>query len=241
MRLGLTIVACVPLLLGACGAIKNAETRVQPSGVSGTRNYDVTDFTAVDLRGSDDVEVSIGSGFAVRAEGDTAILDRLEIEKRGDTLRIGRKGNSWGWSGNDKGVKVYVTMPRVAAASVAGSANMTIERAEGDFKGSIAGSGNLNVADLRGSAVDLSIAGSGDLTAAGVAQTLSMSIAGAGDIEAPALKAGEANVSIAGSGNVRAAVSGEAKVSILGSGNATLTGGARCSISAVGSGEAHCS
>lgn len=241
MKLALAITAAV-LPLAACNFANGMSGDVvQPSGSGTTRNFDVAGFTGVSLRGADDVEVKTGTAFKVTAEGDSALLDRLEIRKDGDTLRIGRKDGDWKWGG-DKGAKITVTLPRLTSADVAGSGDMTVERAEGDFDGSIAGSGNLSIAQLAGGKADLSIAGSGDLRiAAGQASVIDASIAGSGDIDAPALKAARGDLSIAGSGNIRAQVTGEADISIVGSGNVELTGGAKCSVSKMGSGDARCS
>ncbi|MBX3594786.1 head GIN domain-containing protein [Sphingomonas sp.] len=212
---------------------------VEASGSGSTRSYQVAGFTGVSLRGSDNVEVRAGP-FAVTAEGDATLLDRLEIRKDGDTLRIGRKSDSWNW-GKGQHAKVIVTLPRLVSASVAGSGDMNVARAQGDLDASIAGSGNLRIAEYRGGKADLSIAGSGDLAIAGLASVVDISIAGSGDVDAPNLKAEKSDISIAGSGNVRAQVTGTADISIVGSGDAVLTGGAKCSVSAMGSGKARCS
>lgn len=241
MKLALAITAAV-LPLAACNFANGMSGDVvQPSGSGGTRSFQVADFTGVSLRGADDVEVKTGATFAVTAEGDSALLDRLEIRKDGNTLRVGRKEGDWKWGGG-KGAKITVTMPRLVNADVAGSGNMTVDRAEGDFGGSIAGSGNLSIAQLRGGKADLSIAGSGDLRiAAGQASEIDASIAGSGDIDVFTVRAARGDLSIAGSGNIRAQITDAADISIVGSGDVELTGGAKCSVSKMGSGTARCS
>lgn len=240
------LVAAALLPLAACGSVtgdRMSGNAVPPSGGGGERTFAVADFNGVSLRGSDDVEVRTGAAFAVRATGPSEELDKLEIVRDGDMLKIGRKPSSgWNWGGvRGSPVRVFVTMPRLANASVAGSGDMRVDKVEGDFDGSIAGSGNLTVADLRGGNAKLSIAGSGDLNVAGQVQRLDGSIAGSGDIDAGNLNASSASVSIAGSGNVRARVNGQASVSIVGSGDAELGPNARCSVNKMGSGEARCS
>jgi len=236
------ILAATPLLLAACQSNWEREGRAaQASGEGTSRSYDAKDFTKVDLRGPDDVDVRAGDSFSVRAEGDAKTLDRLEIAVVDGTLRIGRKESSgWHWGGGP-GVKVHVTLPRLNAASVSGSGNLDVDRAEGDFAGDVAGSGNLSVGALNGSAADLAIAGSGNLKIAGQAAKLSASIAGSGEIDAKGLSATSADVSIAGSGSVRGTVKGPASVSIMGSGDVELGGGASCSVNRMGSGNARCS
>ena len=240
-RFRIALVATAALSLSACNFANGMSGDVvEPSGQGGTRNFQVADFTGVSLRGADNVEVRTGA-FSVTAEGDTALLDRLEIRKDGNTLRIGRKDGEWDWGG-DKGAKIVVTLPALASADIAGSGNMQIDAAKGDFAGSIAGSGDMTLVSLAGGKADFSIAGSGDINVTGgTASALDVSIAGSGNVAAQGLKATSADISIAGSGNVRAQVSGAADISLVGSGDVELTGGAKCSVSSMGSGDARCS
>ncbi|RYY26292.1 MAG: DUF2807 domain-containing protein [Sphingomonadales bacterium] len=240
----LLMIAMLPLLAStaACQSKWEKEGESIPSsGPGATRTYAATGFTGVDLRGSDDVEVKMGATFSVTAEGDPKMLDQLEIQVVDGTLRVGRKDHSGKWFDNDHDVKVRVVMPKLAKASVGGSGNLTIERAEGDVSASVSGSGNLDIADLRGGLSTLSVAGSGDLNAKGATEKLAASIAGSGDIDAGGLTANSAEVSIAGSGNMKGIVKGGAAVNIVGSGDVELTGGAKCAINTVGSGEVRCS
>lgn len=212
---------------------------VAASGGGTTRSYAVGDFTGVELKGADDVDVRVGTAFSVRAEGPSKELDTLRIVKDGDTLDIGRRsGASFGRSDP---VKVFVTLPRLAKAGVGGSGMMTVDRVEGtNFAGSVGGSGNLSIAAMTVDAADLSIAGSGGLMAVGTATALTVNIAGSGDLTAPQLVARRAQVSIAGSGDARAVVDGPAKVNILGSGDVDLGPKAKCEVSKMGSGSVSC-
>lgn len=230
----LAIALLVPL--AACAASARDDV---PQGAS--RTFAVRDFAAVDLRGSDDVDIKLASEFSIRAIGPEKVLDQLSIERVGDTLRIGRKKDgNWHW-GQRKGAHIYVTMPRITRASVAGSGDMAVWRAEGaSFAASVAGSGNIRIAALDARAVDLSIAGSGDIDAAGRAERLSIDVAGSGDVQARGVKARGATVSIAGSGNVVADVSGPASVSVMGSGDVDLGAGATCTTRKMGSGSVRC-
>ncbi|MDH7975423.1 head GIN domain-containing protein [Sphingomonas sp. AR_OL41] len=245
MRILTLAMLTAALPLAAChghGFSGDTTPGIKGSGSGDTRSYQVADFTAVDLRGSDDVEVKTGAGFAVRAEGPSAELDRLKITRTGDTLRIGRiDDGGFHWNSGNHPVKVFVTLPRLAAASIAGSGDMSVDKVEGaSFSGSTAGSGNLDIAAVAVDSVDLSIAGSGDMRLKGAAKQLRIDIAGSGGVDAAGLKAQGAKVSIAGSGNARADVTGPASVSVMGSGDVDLGAGAKCSTSKMGSGEVHC-
>jgi hypothetical protein len=231
-------------LATACSASAD-EGKGKLSGVSGTRSFEAAGFDSVSLRGPDNVIVQVGKAASVKAVGDTAILDRLEIEVVDGTLRIGRKrhdGISFNW-GSDKGAVVTVTLPALVGASVAGSGDMDVDRAASpEFRASVAGSGSLKVAALQTDKLKVSVAGSGDATfASGTAGAVDMSVAGSGDLDAAAVAARTANISIAGSGDVKAGVAEQANVSIVGSGDVDIIGNAQCKISKVGSGDVRCS
>lgn len=239
------ILAALPL--AACSfssSDQDSAPAIAATGSGTARSFAVTDFTGVDLRGSDDVDVRVGSGFSVRAEGPSEELDKLKIDRKGDALRVGRvDGNGLGWiSGGKAKVKIYVTMPRIASANVAGSGSMTIDRIEGQkFEGNAAGSGDLSIAALSLDKGEFAVAGSGGMKLAGTTRNFSAKIAGSGDIDAAGLKASEAEIAIAGSGSVTAVVNGPADISLVGSGDVDLGKGAKCSVSKIGSGTATCS
>lgn len=230
--------------LSACSMSWNKDKDgpgVAGSGSGSSRTFAIADFSGVDLRGSDDIDVRVGTGFSVRAEGPSDELDKLRIVKDGATLEVGRRnGKGLGWGHHDK-VKIFVTLPRLASAGVAGSGTMTVDRVEGSkFEASVAGSGSLGIAAMAVDKAEFSIAGSGDAKAAGVAKSIEVNVAGSGSLDASGLKADAGEVSIAGSGDVRAVVNGAAKVDIMGSGDVDLGPGATCTVSKMGSGSVRC-
>lgn len=234
MMLGLGLL----MPLAACSARADG---VPAAGKGEERSFAVRDFTGVALRGSDDVDVKIASEFTVRATGPAKVLDDLVIERRGDTLRIGRKSRR-GWNWGDRGnARIFVTLPALKAAAVAGSGDMRIGPLSGEtLQLSNAGSGSIALDSVTVKTIDADLAGSGDLSARGTSERITLSIAGSGDIDMAGLKARAAKVSIAGSGSVTAQVDGDADVSILGSGDVTLGARARCKVSKMGSGTASC-
>lgn len=230
--------------LAACSFSWNDDSEGSGAAAAGsgtTRTYQVTGFDGIDLRGSDDIDVRVGTGFSVRAEGPSDQLDRLTIERSGETLNFGRKTNSsFGWNKSGK-VKVYVTLPRLTDATVSGSGTIAVDHIEGaKFAGGIPGSGNLNIAAIRVEDAAFSIAGSGTVRASGTARMLAIDIAGSGAVDAPKLQARSGKIDISGSGKVHAIVDGPASVGVSGSGDVDLGPNARCTISKSGSGSVRC-
>lgn len=233
------LIALLPL--AACSQSARSD-QGHSNGPQASRSYPVAGFSAIEAAGPDDIDVRVGSGFSVRAEGDAATLDRLEIARDGDRLSIGRKsGTSFGWGG-DRGVRIYVTMPRLTAARITGSGDMTVDHVEGDaFTAGTTGSGDLTLSSIAVRSLSLDSTGAGDVRAAGTAQTANLSTTGAGAIDTPGLKARSAVISVMGAGSVKAIVTGPASVKVTGPGDVTLTGGAQCTVSKLGPGDVRCS
>jgi len=225
----------------ACGS-----THAEDGGATVSRNYQVGSFDQIEVAGPYQVQVRTGANPSVSASGPQKMIDHLIIEVRDGKLEIHpEQQKGWfhmGWNFHGH-VAVTVTVPELHGASIAGSGGIKVDQVKGDrFEGSVAGSGDLDVAALDVQSLKLDIAGSGGVKAgSGKAQNANFGIAGSGDIDAKGVQVQTADVSIAGSGNVAANATGTAAVSIMGSGDVQLTGGAKCTISKAGSGNVTCS
>jgi hypothetical protein len=230
----------IPMLaLGACSMGEASESK----GQAGSRDFPVGAFNKISLAGSPNVIVTVGGAPSVRAEGDSEVLEKLEIKVENGVLRIGYKKGNWsfGWRKDRGPVTILVSAPSLVGAEVAGSGDMKIDRVEGgDFAGEIAGSGEIELASLRARNASFAIAGSGGVTASGTAETADFEIAGSGDVRAGGLEVKRAKVSIAGSGNVQARAMETASVDIMGSGDVVISGPAKCSVNKMGSGNVRC-
>jgi hypothetical protein len=208
------------LALAGCGMDDHSQSSSPP----GSRAFTVTGFDTVSLAGSDDVEVTAGPAFAVTATGPQAVLDRLNIRVEGTELKIDRTSQSgWNWSG--KGAMIHVTMPAIAAASIAGSGNMRIDKAVGPaFAAHLTGSGDMMVNGVKTDSL----------------KAKSLSVTGSGSLDGDGLTATDADVTVTGSGDAALRVTGHASGSVAGSGDINITGTSNCAISKAGSGEVSC-
>lgn len=225
--------ASIPLVLAGCSGASAA-----------TRGYQVTDFTTLRVAGPFTVRVHTGGAPMVRATGPQAKIDRLAVEQHGDVLEIKPvRTQGWGqaleWSKDE--LVVEVSVHALAAASLTGSGDVTIDRARGDALAlGLSGSGDLAAGDVQVRQLKLAATGSGDLTAAGRTQTVAATLNGSGDVHGDKLLADTASVNLVGSGDVAIGARRSAAVSIAGSGDVTVTGGARCTVTRAGSGDVSC-
>jgi hypothetical protein len=238
---GATILSSI-LVLAACN-MTGAHDEIQPSGKMGKKQYQVGGFDKVALAGPHNVVVTVGGAPSVRAEGDTGLLDRLDIRVEGGELKIDTHHKGWfSWHKvSGPPVTVYVTVPTLAGASIGGSGDMRIDKVEGErFSAAIGGSGDMAIGPMKVTAADFAVAGSGGITASGTADQSKFSIAGSGDVDAGGLRNRSATVSIAGSGKVNTQATESAEVSVMGSGDVTISGPAKCKINKMGSGDVRC-
>ena len=227
-------------LVSACHSAGSAEG----TGPVVQRDFPVAGaFDKIALAGSPNVVVTVGPAASVRAEGDAEILDRLEIINDNGQLRIGLRNGSGSWFSwrNHQRLTVHVTLPALAAASIAGSGDMRVDRVQGPaFAASVTGSGDLNIATIAAEQASFTVTGSGDITAAGHVRQASASVTGSGDLHLAMLETEAATIAVAGSGGIGIRATQTAAIDLRGSGDINVAGPARCTINKSGSGDVRC-
>jgi hypothetical protein len=229
------------LLLAACNFAAGARES-EGSGEQVRRNFDMAGFDRVILAGPHNMIVTVGGAHAVRVEGDSKLIERLEVTVKDGELRIGSKNNKgFNWGPGRRALTIHVSAPSLRGAAVAGSGDIRVDQVEGsNFAASIGGSGNIDLASLKVEEATFAIGGSGNIRAAGSAGSSAASIGGSGDLDLRQLETRQSKVSIAGSGSVSARATEAADISIVGSGDVTMAGGAKCTVNKMGSGSVNC-
>jgi hypothetical protein len=216
----------------------------QSADQSTEQSYPVGSFDKVAGVGANHFIITVGTAPSVRASGPAQTLEHYQVVVEDGELKIEpkEKYRNDGSMRNLPPATYRITLPRIAAATLAGSGDMTVDRVDqGSFSATLAGSGKMSVGRMAVDQADLSLAGSGDLEVSGSARSSNVSIAGSGNVRARSLRSETATVSVAGSGDTSLTVNGSADISIIGSGNVAIDGTSRCSVSKMGSGKATCS
>ncbi len=230
----LIVTAAVGAALTGCSAFADVD-KVE------SRNFPVSAFDEVRVGGSDTVKIVRGPTPGVVARGPARLLDNLEIRIEGRKLLVGHKpvmGISWSTNQN---MVITVTLPALRAAELAGSGDVSIDRADGaEFEANVSGSGTLDIADVAAASTRLGLRGSGTLEARGTTGVLSADLVGSGDLKAADLHADTAAIAVKGSGSAWAFARKSASVTLTGSGDATVKGTRQCAITSRGSGNARC-
>lgn len=243
--LPLLALALTGMALSTTACSRTDESPAADAAARSTQDWStLRDFTEIDATGPDNVAVTIGTGFAVRADGDAKAVADLDIRVKDGKLVIGRKSKgdwTWGRKDGDKGATVHVTMPAIAAAALTGAGDFDLDKAQGDrLDLALTGAGDFRIGTAALKTLSADITGAGSIKIAGTADTAKLSITGVGDIDAEALKVGNAEIDVLGAGDIDIASDGRVAISIMGPGDVTVKGKAQCTTSGTGPGEARC-
>ena len=238
-----TSIALAALIAGS--AALSGCNRHENLGPMVSRGFQVGSFDQVEAAGPFDLTIRTGAAPSVQVRGNQSLVDNLEVDVEGDTLKIRPRSqhNFFSFGIHHGKADIAITVPTLKATTLAGAGDVNIDKVQGDsFEGRMAGAGDLTIQSAQVKALKLSVAGSGSADVkSGSAQSGDYGIAGAGDVDTSNMTAQDLKISIAGSGDVKAHPTGTADVSIMGSGDVTVTGGAKCTVSKAGSGDVHCS
>ena len=195
------VVLCLASL--ACATSTKETTSMVGSGKVVSEDRNVTGFTGISLRGSAEVEVSIGTSESVTVSADDNILPLIETRIEAGNLVIQTKPNTNITTSNP--IRVVVVMK-------------TLERV------SLSGSGKIDVTRMSGKKLEVLLPGSGEISISGTADAVDISLTGSGTISCADLKAYSVSASINGSGTISVYASSSLDASISGSGTIQYAG-----------------
>lgn len=219
----------VPFLLAAAPAI------------AAQRSFPATGFDKVNLAAAAAVDIHTGTGFAVRAEGDQRLLDRLDVGVRNGTLVIGWRPGTTGTLHGRNQLRIAISMPAISGATISGAGSVSVDRVQArDFAATVGGAGTLRLPALHTGHATLTVNGAGDIVAAGSAGQVEARVGGFGSVDAAALAAKAGRFTMSGTGSIKARVDGPAEVSMSGVGSVHVLGTPRCTIHKGGLGSVHC-
>jgi hypothetical protein len=162
-------------------------------------------FTAVNLTGPGQVNITMGSELQLTVSDDSNLLALVQTTVNNNTLSVGYKPNSNINGGN---LVVTIVMPALVGTLITGS-------------GTITETGNFAISGV----FTTSVTGSGTIKLnGGSADSLSANIDGSGIIKAQAFPVKDASATIDGSGEIDVAASDLLNAALSGSGTVFYTG-----------------
>ena len=196
------------------------------SGISAQkRTLDIGSFTEVSFGTSGTIYLSQGDDEKVVIDCSDDVFEEIEIEVRGDRLKISTE-SSWGWNSHRKSeLDIYITMKEIEGLSVSGSGSIYGEDqlVTDDLRLSVSGSGSMDLY-LNSAELEMRISGSGSIKLDGQADRTEIGISGSGRLKADDMEVKIFRARISGSGSCYITATEEIDANISGSGSIYYSG-----------------
>ncbi len=219
--------------------ISCAQETVKGNGNIDTQIRNVSSkFDAVGTSGAYEVVINDApQDGKIKLEGDANILDKINVEVKGNTLVLETK-NGFNLSFK-KPVKITLNAQNLKSLALSGSGNMKangIQKVE-EFSVAVSGSGNID-AKVSAKKVSTAISGSGDINLEGNTDLLIVGTSGSGDVNAFKLNVKDAEIGVSGSGDTELTISGNLTGAVSGSGDIKYKGNpSKIKVQSAGSGD----
>lgn len=198
---------------------------VKGNGEITTETRTVGSYNAISVAGFFDVMLIAGEEGQLTIEGESNLLEFIETEVSGGTLKIKveNKQNlktSWG-----KDIRIIVPFRDIERVSLSGSgeimSNDLIKATT--FEVSVSGSGDVTL-EVEANRTQSRVTGSGDLSLKGFTRDHDLKVTGSGDIDAGRFIAENVDAQVTGSGDIRVACEKSIKARVTGSGDIEYVG-----------------
>ena len=178
---------------------------IEGSGRAATQSRDLPSFESLELTGANNVVIEVGGKQSVLVRGDDNLLDRVTTTVRSHTLVIGNRPGSFT---TRSPLSVEVTVPALAAVTLAGSGNIVFD-------------------GVRAKRLEVSLPGSGTVTGSGTADSLGVTVGGSGTVRLTRLVAQAVRAELGGTGSIFVTAKASLDASVSGTGSILYAGDPR--------------
>ncbi|MFC1971297.1 head GIN domain-containing protein [Chloroflexota bacterium] len=216
------IIASLMVVLMTSGFLVGCGGVLTGSGNLKTEEYAFSDFTKVEISSAFEFEISQSSSYSISVTADDNVIEKVEVTKEGDTLKIGLKTIP---SLGPVTLRATVTMPQLSGLNISGASRGTISDFSSTENLNITVSGASKVtADITAGNADFEISGASTIQFEGSANNIAADVSGASRFNLGGFIVNDANVSFSGassgtvnlSGKLDANLSGASKLSYIG-------------------------
>ena len=220
-RLHFLSLIVVVFLLAGCAV--PFTTQLAPSGPLVTKDYDLSNFTAVAAGSAFEVEITRSDSYGVSVTVNESVVESLEVNVSGNTLHISLKPNV-GLTGAAT-MKAKVTMPELTGLDLSGGSRTTLAGFNTDktLKSEVSGASTLR-GDLTCGAASFNVSGASKVNLRGSAQDLKVEASGASTVDLSNFASQNTVVNASGASKVVVAPSGSLDVEASGASTVHYTG-----------------
>ena len=212
----LLIVFLTPGLLVSCGGV------LVGSGNLETEEYDFNDFDKVEISTAFEFEISQSGSYSISITADDNVLEKVQVTKEGNTLKIGLKTFT---SLGHVTLKADIAMPQLHGLDISGASHGIISgfSSTEDIYLIVSGASKVT-GDITSGDVDFDVSGASTVELEGFANNIIADVSGASGLNLGGFIVNDADVSFSGmstgtinlSGRLEAELSGASKLTYIG-------------------------
>jgi hypothetical protein len=205
-----------PALRTGLDRLAGGDERVDGSGRTVTKEFDIRDFSKVDVSHAFQVEIAQSSSYRVLVRADDNLQEELKVEKRGDTLVIGLKPFR---SSNLRNatLKAEVHLPVLRAVEASGASDLRIGGFSSvkDFEVNLSGASYLE-GEISARDVSIEVSGASRVLLQGRAADLRLDASGASNLDLEDFPVEDADIELSGASEAEVVVTGTLDINASG-------------------------
>ena len=226
---GLILTGCTRVLISDSGASTT------------TRDYDFTDFTGIEIGHAFELEITYSDTYKVSITAGKNMLDRIDVSKVGDTLKIDMDNWVFNWNSTPKAT---ITMPVLRSLDCSGASkgnvlgfkssedftlklegasDLDIDMEVGEFNSEISGASKL-IGYLKASKSRIEVSGAGEAKLTGSGGNLILDGSGACHVGLSGFQVDDADIELSGASDASVYVSGKMDVTVSGASSLEYSG-----------------
>ena len=193
------------------------------SGNVVTQEEAISDFDKVEISHSFEVDIKQGESFSVIIRVDDNLVEQLQVEKFGSTLKIGLEPAVSIVS--NATLEAEITMPELTGLDLSGASNATISgfKSTKNLTVDLSGASSL-VGDIGAGDISIDLSGSSNANLTGSGGNLTLDASGSSDVDLSDFPVADAEIDASGASTVTVNASGRLDVEASGASNVTYLG-----------------
>ncbi len=213
LMLGSLIVVALACSLPELPSI--SQVSLTGSGNVVTQEEAISDFDKVDISHSFVVDIKQGENFSVIIRVDDNLVEQLQVEKFGSTLKIGLKSDVSIVS--NATLEAEITMPQLTGLDLSGASNATISgfKSTKNLTVDLSGASSLR-GDIEAGDTSFDLSGSSNANLTGSGGNLTLDASGSSDVDLSDFPVADAEIEASGASTVTVKPSGRLDVNASG-------------------------
>ncbi len=192
------------------------------SGRSTTQTYDFSDFDSIELSDGIEADITAASSYGVEVTVDDNLLDRLEVEQRGKTVKIGLKPFT---AVRNLHLHARITLPVLVSLDASGGSRAAVSDFDSTQPMRVTASGASEVrGDMVTGDLNVNLSGASELELDGRGGDLRVTASGASNADLHNYAVADADVEASGASRVELNATGMLNARASGASDVRYTG-----------------